>query len=197
MLRRDDHGIHAHRAVAGIFDRDLRFAVRPEKIDDSLPADLRKPLDQLVRQHDRQRHQLFRLIAGKAEHQTLVACPAGVHAHGDVRRLPLDRGNDGAGLGVEAVFGARVADIADDVAGNVGIIEHGLGGDFAGDHHQAGRHQRFARHAPRRVFRQHRVQHRVRNLVGNLVRVTLGHRFRCKQKFALVLAQASTPSEGI
>ena len=145
-----------------------------------------------MRQRDRQRHQLFGLIARKTEHQSLVACPAGVHAHGDVRGLPLDRGNHGAGFGVEAVLGARVADVADDVAGNVGIIEHGLGGDFTGDHHQARRHQRFARHAPHGIFREHRVEYRVRNLIGNLVRVTFGHRFRCKQKFAFVLAQAST-----
>ena len=170
VLRRDDDGIHAHRAVAVIFHRDLRLAVGPQKVDNSLAANLREPLHQFVRQSDRQRHQFFGLIAGETEHQSLIARASGVHAHGDVRGLPLDRGNHGAGVRVEAILGARVADVADDVARNIGIIEHGLGGNFSGDHHQAGRHQRFARHAPEWIFGEHRVEYRVGNLIGNLVR---------------------------
>ena len=57
---------------------------------------------QLVRQHDGQRHQFRRLVAGVAEHQALVAGAAGIHAHGDVGRLALDRVQHAAGLGVEA-----------------------------------------------------------------------------------------------
>ena len=69
-----------------------------------------EPHAQLVGQHDRQRHQLVGLAAGEAEHQALVAGAARVDAHRDVGRLLVDRREDGAGLGVEAVLGARVAD---------------------------------------------------------------------------------------
>ena len=38
-----------------------------------------------MRQLNRQRHQLRRLVASEAEHQTLIAGAAGINSHGDVR----------------------------------------------------------------------------------------------------------------
>jgi hypothetical protein len=70
-------------------------------------------IDDLVREHDRQRHQLLGLAAGEAEHQALVSRAAGVDALRDVGRLRIDRGDDRAGLAVETVLRARVADVAD------------------------------------------------------------------------------------
>ena len=70
----------------------------------------RKLAAQLVRQHDRQRHQLRGLVAGVAEHQALVAGAARVHAHGDIGRLRLDRVQHAAGLAVEAEGRVGVAD---------------------------------------------------------------------------------------
>ena len=58
------------------------------------------------------------------------------------------------------------------------------GGDFSGDHGQAGGDQRFAGHAALGVLRDHCVEDRVGNLVGDLVRVSFGHRFRRKQKIS-------------
>src|SRR3990172_3584351 len=110
--------------------------------------------------------------------------PAGVHAHGEVRGLFLARDKDGAAVGVEAPAGVGVADAADSVAGNLGVIEVGFGGDLARHHRQPGRHQRLAGHAAVQVLLQHGVEHRVGNLVGDLVRVPFGDRFR-SEKIAL------------
>jgi hypothetical protein len=129
------------------------------------------------------------------KHQALIARSSCVHAHRDIRRLALERGNDSAGFRVKAVLGARVADITHHFASNVGIIQNCLGRNFARDHHEAGGHERFARYAPGRVFRKHRVEHSVGDLVGNFVRMAFGHRFRGKQKFAILVAQTSTSPE--
>ena len=70
-----------------------------------------------VREGNRQRHELRRLVAGIAEHHALVARAVGevvaalaglelealVDAHGDVAALLVNRGEDGAGVAVEAV----------------------------------------------------------------------------------------------
>jgi hypothetical protein len=77
---------------------------------------LRQAAHELVRQHDRQRHQFRSLRAGIAEHQALVAGAAGVHALADVARLLVNRRQHRARLGVEAVLAAGVADVLDDVA---------------------------------------------------------------------------------
>ena len=63
-----------------VFDRHLRLAVGPEVVEHAVAPRARQPLDQLVRQHDRQRHELVGLGAGIAEHQALVAGAAGVDA---------------------------------------------------------------------------------------------------------------------
>ena len=42
VLRGDDHGIHAHRAAIAILHSDLRLAVGPEKVNDSLACELRE-----------------------------------------------------------------------------------------------------------------------------------------------------------
>ena len=148
VLRGDDHGIDARRAAADVFDGDLGFAIGAEEIDYVLLADFGKLEGELMRQLDGHGHQLGRFVAGVAEHQALVARAAGVDAHGDVGRLRLDAGEDAAGVGVKAVLRARVANVANHLAGNILVFEMAtkfrLDGDFAGDDDQAGGEQRFA-----------------------------------------------------
>ena len=104
-----------------------------------------------MREHERQRHQLRRLVAGEAEHHALVAradaverIAAGaarlerrVDALRDVGRLLVERHVDGAGVGVEAVLGARVADLAHDAAHDLRDVERRARGDLPGDQHEA------------------------------------------------------------
>ena len=49
-----------------------------------------------------------------------------------------------------------------------------LGGDLAGDDHEAGVDQRLAGDAAGRVVREHGVEHAVGDLVADLVRMPLG-----------------------
>ena len=181
VLRRDDHGVDADRRVAVVLDADLGLAVRPEVGRAALAARLRQPLAQPVRQHDRQRHQLRRLAAGVAEHQALVAGAAGVHAHRDVGRLAVDRGDDAAGVAVEPVLGVGVADFPDGLADQLLHVDVGVGRDLAGDEAEAGRDERLARHAAGRILREDRIQDAVRNLIGDLVRMSFRHRLGREQ----------------
>ena len=73
VLRRDDDRVDAHRLVAVVLDRDLALAVGPQPVDFALLAGFGQPVEDAVRQRDRQRHQLGRVVAGVAEHQALVA----------------------------------------------------------------------------------------------------------------------------
>ena len=160
--------------VALVLDRDLRLAVRPEVVDDARAAQLRQPAHELVRQHDRQRHELGRLRARVPEHQALVACPAGVDALADVARLFVDRREDGARLVVEAVLRARVADVLDDLADDLLEIDVAVGGDLAGNDGQPRRHERFARDAGDRILREDGIENAVGNLIGDFVGMTFG-----------------------
>ena len=91
VLRGDDDGLRAHGALAFVLDGHLRFAVWAQEIELVGLAHFRQAPRQLVREHDRQRHQLRRFTAGEAEHHPLVAGAAGVDALRDVGRLRVDR----------------------------------------------------------------------------------------------------------
>ncbi len=144
-------------------------------------ADFRKPHGQLVGQRNRRGHQFRVLVAGIAKHHSLVAGAAGVHAHGDVAGLFVDAGDDGAGVGVEAVEGVVVADGGNRAANQRLEIHVSLGGDFAGDDDQAGGGQGFAGDAAGRVFGQAGVENGVGNLVGDLVGMAFGYGFGRKK----------------
>ena len=138
-----------------------------------------EPLGDPVGQHDRQRHPLPGFVGGVAEHHALVAgalllLRAAVHAHGDVGRLPVDRGQHRAGPAVEAVTSVGVPDGLDRLADEVGDVHVGVGGDLAGHDRHAGRDQRFARHPARRIVGEDRVEHGVGDLVGDLVGMAFG-----------------------
>ena len=162
------------------------FPSGPQVVEDLVLAHLAQALRQLVREHDGQRHQLFRLVAGVAEHQALVARAPRVHAHGDVGRLLVDGGDHAAGLVVEAVLGAGVADALDGVAHDRGQVRVGLGRDLAGDEGEAGGDHRLAGHPAVGVLGQDRVQDGVRDLVGDLVGVAFGHRLRSEEMPAVL-----------
>ena len=164
------------RAGALVLDGDLGLAVGPQEVELSVAARLGEALDEAVREREGQRHQLLGLAHGVAEHQSLVAGAAGVHALGDVRRLRVDRGDDRAGLVVESELRARVADLLDRVPDDRRKVDVSLGRDLAGDEGESRRDEGLAGHAARGIVAEHRVQDRVGDLVGDLVRVTLGHR---------------------
>ena len=191
VLRGDDGGINARGAAFDIFDCDLGFAVGPEEINFAGLANIGEALGELMRELDGHGHQLGSFVAGKAEHQALIAGASGIDAHGDIVGLLLDGADDAAGFGVEAVFGAGVADVPDHFARQVGEVDIGLGGDFAGDDYQTGGDEGFAGNATHRVVFHDGVEDGVGNLVGNFIGVTLGDRLRGKQELFIGMRQNS------
>ena len=191
VLRGNDDAINASRTAIDVFDRDLRLAVWPEEINNSLLADFRELVRELVRQLDRHGHQLRRLVAGEAEHHALIAGAAGIHTHRDVWRLLLNRADHAAGFRVETKFRTRVADVADNFAREVGKIDVCSGGDLTGNHNQAGGNQGLAAYAALGVVLQNCIEDGVRNLVGYLVRMAFSDRFRGKQELLIRVRQNS------
>ena len=195
MLRAEHDGVHAHGAVLlVVLDRDLRLAVGPQIVDQTLLAHGGQALGQLVGQRNGQRHELRRLVAGEAEHHALIAravverAVAGllalerlVDAEGNVRALLVDVRDDGAGLAVKAVFCAVVADLAHGLAHDLRDVDVAVGRDLAHDVHDAGRDRAFAGDAAVRVLRQNGVEDRVGDLVADLVGMSLRDGFGCKE----------------
>ena len=172
---RDDHGVDARGlAVFVVLDRDLALAVGAQVGQLAALAHRGKLAAELVGQRDGGGHQLGGLVGGVAEHHALVAGAAGVNALGDVAGLLVDGGDDGAGVGVEAVERVVVADGGDHAAHQALEIDVGLGGDFAGDDHEAGGGQGFGGDAAVGVLLQAGVENGVGDLVGNLVGMAFG-----------------------
>ncbi len=183
MLGRDDHCIHTHRLVVGVvLHRHLALAIGPQIRHQAVLANLAQLVRQLVGQRDRRRHQLGRLVGRVAEHHSLVACAAGVDAHGDVAGLLVDRRDHRAGVRIEAVQCIVIADRRDRSAHQALEVDVSLRCDLAGDDHQAGAGQRLAGHAAVGVLREAGIENRIGDLIGNLVGMPLGHRLTGKQK---------------
>ena len=78
-----------------------------------------------------------------------------------------------------------VADLADDVADDLGIVDRGLGGDFAGHDGDARGDHRFAGHAAVGVLGEQGVEDAVGDLVGQFVGMAHADRFAGEEKLAL------------
>src|SRR5579859_816572 len=196
VLRRDHHGVQAHRRVAYVLDGHLGLAVRAQVGDGARAADFGQLPGQLVREHDRQRHELGRVTARVAEHQPLVAGALPVElvgalalavlervvdALGDVRGLGADRDRDAAGRPVVTLGRGVVADLEDLVPDDAGNVDIGRGGDLARDVHLVVYDHCYHRDPAARVVLDHRVQDGVTDLVGHLVRMTLRDRLGSEQ----------------
>ena len=197
VLGGDHDGIDADRFVPVVLHRDLGFAVRPQEVDDFVLARRRERVRDAVRDDDGDRHQLFGFAAREAEHHALVARSDGgerfggallhlerlIDAERDVRRLFVDRDRDAARIGVKAEARIGIADLAHGVADDLWYVDVARCGDLAGYVHLTRDDERLARDATHRILRENGVEHRVGDLIRDLVRVTLGHAFRCERSF--------------
>ena len=144
-----------------------------------------------MRERDGERHVLARLVAGEADHHTLVACADQVdgidaivfrflrpaHAHVDIGRLLLQADDHTGCLVVETLRGIVVADLLQHVACDVLRVELRGRGHFAEHNNQAGLGSRFTGDPPVRVLAENGVKDRIRNEVADFIGVTFGHRF--------------------
>jgi len=179
--RDDDVGDRDGLAVL-VNDRDLALGVRAQPFHLAALADAREFAAQTVREHDRRRHELRRLVARIAKHQALIARALlgvllaiglpGIHALRDVGRLGGDVVVDENFVGVKDIVGVRVADAPDRAADNCLVIELRLRRDLAADDHDVALHERLARHAAVLVLRQAGVEDRIGDGVAHFVRMT-------------------------
>ena len=193
VLRGYDDRVHPLRRIVNVFDSDLRLAVRPEIVLHlpvrtgtghlAGPPHFGQPHGQLVGQHDGHRHELRGIVHREPEHHALVSCAQFVYAHGNVRRLFVNGRENGTVVGVKAIFGPVIADIADRIPDQLWNIDIGISGDLAGDYGHAGRDQRLAGNPPHRVLGHDCIQDRIGDLVGDLIRVAFGHRLGSKKMF--------------
>ncbi|MPM49229.1 hypothetical protein SDC9_95957 [bioreactor metagenome] len=152
MLRADHDRVDANRRTAVVFHRNLALAVRPQIGDFAVLPRLGQPPRNRMRQRDRQRQILRRLIAGIAKHHALVTGARGekhflyaalllqraVYTERNIGRLPVQRGDDGQRVRVEAVFGLVVANLIHDVPRDGGYVNMRAGGHLAHDEEQVG-----------------------------------------------------------
>ena len=162
VLGRDQDLLDRDRLAVDVADRDLGLAVGAQVVQHTGLADGGEPLGEPMREVDRHRHEVRRLVAGIAEHHALVAgadeiegvgCLAVLHfealvyALGDVGALLVDGAHDAAGLVVETELRPRVADVPDDIAHDALDIDVSLGADLPSHDDQSRRDERLARDA--------------------------------------------------
>ena len=110
------YSVHPYGPVLLVLHRHLGLSVRPEIRQYPLLAHLREPSYELMRQHDRHRHEFRRPTTCEPEHHPLVTGPL-FHVEplalkdplGYVGGLFVDAGEHGAGVVVEAVLGVGVS----------------------------------------------------------------------------------------
>ncbi len=126
VLRRDHDRVDPDRLAKSILDCHLALAIRQEVVQLTGLSRLGQPPGNLVGQRDGKRHQLRSLPAGIADHHPLVTSASHVLLSAIGSRATFKRGRDpgrnlgalllerhdhGAGAGVEAMTGMRVADL--------------------------------------------------------------------------------------
>ena len=185
MLGGNDHVLDHDRLVVLVADRDLGLGVGAQPADQAGLAHLGQLAAETMGIHDRSRHHLRRLVAGIAEHQSLVPCALlgrflalrrpGIDSLRDVGRLAREVVVDEDPVGMEHVVIVDVPDVADGGAHDLFVVQFGLGGDLSGDDHHVRFDHRLARHAAPRILFDARVEHAVRNQIGHLVGMTFAH----------------------
>ena len=187
VLRREHHGVNAVGFAVHITHGHLALCVRAQKRHAAVAAQLRLALDQSVRVVNRGGHQVWGFFDRITKHQPLVT-GAGVqvvigrvvHALRDVVGLFVIANHDGATFVVNAVLGVVIADALNRVTRDLYVVDMRVGGDFTGQHHQAGVGQCFGCHAAARVLFKNSIQNSVRNLIGHFIGVAFRDGFRGK-----------------
>ena len=190
-------GVHALRlAIIPIFNRHLTLGIRSQirhflavgtDIGHhlSLPADVSQHLQDAMREVERQRHTVLRLVRGITKHhalitRTLIFRILAFHASVNVTTLFMDGIQHATTLPIKLIRGFRVTNPVDGFTCNLLKIHIGIAFHFTSQHHLPRRDQRFASHLRLRVVCQQIVQHSIADLVSHLVGMSLRHRFRCK-----------------
>ena len=194
VLGRQHDLSHLDRAAVFVTHRDLALGIRTERSRLAGTPGFRQSLQDAVGIEDRRGHELRRLGAGIAEHDTLVAgalvlVAGGIDADGDVHGLRVQMHVDIRCLPMEA--GLFVADIAN---GQPRRMRHEISRDrrgpagFTGDHDAIGGGERLAGDAQMRripALLRSDPEEGIHDLVGysvaDLVGMTFGNGFTGEQ----------------
>lgn len=178
VLSRHDNGVDALRdngaSIVSVLNGDLGLGIGPEPRQLAALASIGHGLVQLVRKNDGQGQQFGGLVGGIAEHDTLVTSAEllkslfVVETLGNVRRLLLNGDQHVAGLVVEALVGAIVANFFDGATNDLLVVKLGLGGDLTKDHDHTGLGGSLASDLGERVLGKAGIEYRVTDLVGDL-----------------------------
>src|SRR5881397_2640455 len=113
-------------------------------------------------ERNRRRHQLWRFVACKTKHQSLIACPLfgrafpvrsdAVDSLFDVTRLLAHFANYPAGIGVKNTIAVNITDVANASANALLKIKLCVTRNFAGQHYEVSLGEGFASHATQRVL---------------------------------------------
>ena len=183
VLGGQHYGMDAQRLSgrAVIFDGELGLGVGTEIVHHAgtVVADVGQDHEKFVGQCQSQRHVLFGVTAGVAEHHALVARALLLRsladdAAPDVGALLVYGREQSAALAAEHQLGAVVADAVDDRAGGLLDVDVCvLRADLAADDHKAAAAESLTCDLGVLILTEEFVQDGVRDLVGHLVRVTL------------------------
>ena len=151
----------------------------------------------MLRKADGERHELLCFVAGKSEYHALIT-GAGVvfvarcallcfqrfiHAQSDIRRLLVYRGENAAGVAVEALGAVVISDFAHGFSRDFLNVRIGVRGDLAHDHYKPGGAAGLAGDTGVRVGGKNGIEHGIGYLVADLIGMPFGYRFACEKTF--------------
>ena len=205
VLSGNEHLLDGFRLAIDVTNRNLSFAVRAKERKRAVLANLGQALREAMRQINGHRHERARFCCRRSRtpcpgrprrfrlpyRRLRRAGPPSFHRRpGRYRALAVNGVDYAAGVAVEAILCAVVADGANNVTHNGVDVDVGLRANFARHEHRARRGNGFARAANLRnvgrlsarrniagffeldFFSENRVQNGIRNLVAQLVGMT-------------------------
>lgn len=190
VLGRDDDSVDSERddssVVMLVLDGDLGLGIGSQPWDATVATGSAHLSVKLVCQLKGQWEELWGLIGGITEHDTLVTGTellkslVVVQALSDIGGLLLDGDKDVAGLVVEALGGVIVTDVLDGTTDDLLVVELGLGGDLAENHDHTSLGCGLASNLGERVLSQAGIEDGIGDLISDLVWVTLTDRLRLR-----------------
>ena len=179
-----------------VFYSNLCLSIRTQVFQCTVFTDLGQLQSQLVSQICRHRHVAFGFVGCITEHHTLVTGTDGVdlflghgvlfgfkcfvNAQGDICGLFVDGCNDTAGVGIEAVFAAGIADFTNGISHDFLDIYISFCGDLTHDHDKTGCCAGLTGNTAHWILCYESIKDRIGNLVTHFVRMSFGYGLGCE-----------------
>src|SRR5947208_7823031 len=140
-----------------------------------------------MRKRNRRRHQLWRFIAGKTEHQSLIAgalfgstlsfSRSLIDSLFDIARLFAHFTNHPACVGVKNAIAIDISDVADGGAHALLKVKLRVAGYLPGEDDEIAFGERFASHAAQRILLKTSVENVIADGIANFIGMTFGNGF--------------------